>query len=332
MSRKKLKKMLTLRRLKSKLVYKKGENIMNNTFTGVIPALMTASNNNDDTDFEKLKNHIEYLLNKGASGFYLTGSTGEGFLMEKQERKEVVNSVCSIVNKRVPVIVHTGSLSTKQAIELSESAKEAGADAISSVSPFYYGFHEEEIFSYYEDVATSTDLPFFVYDIPGTTNVTLSLTFLERLLSIKNVVGLKFTSMDIYKMERILKLPSKPIVFSGSDEMSFYGLWAGAQGLVGSSYNLLTDTISTMYASFKDQNFLEAHENYKLASEILNLLLNFPYFAAVKKCLEWDECDTGTPRKPFKSLTTKQEKDLRKGLKEVLLNNPQGETSLRKLL
>ncbi len=305
---------------------------MGTLFTGVIPALMTASDNKDNTDITKLENHIEYLLKKGASGFYLTGSTGEGFLLEMQERKEVVQAVCSVVQKRVPVIVHTGSLSTKQAVTLSESAKEAGAAGISSVPPFYYNFNEEEIFTYYKQVATATDLPFFVYDIPGTTNVHLSLSFLERLLAIDHVVGLKFTSMDIYKMERILQLPSKPVVFSGSDEMSFYGLWAGAHGLVGSSYNLLTDTITAMFRAFNQQDYATAHENYRLASEILNLLLKFPYFAAVKKCVEWDGCNIGTPRKPFASLTKNQEEELRKGLQQVLLNNPKGETSLRDMV
>ena len=304
----------------------------NDKFTGIIPALITPSDKNDQIDIRALEAHVQYLLQKGVSGLYLTGSTGEGFQMDIQERNEVIRHICSIVNKQIPVIAHTGAISTRQAIQLSQAAQEAGADGISSVPPFYYHFTETEIVDFYKDLASSTDLPLFIYNIPQTTKVDISLKTLTTLFEQPSIIGIKFTSTDIYKMERIIKLSCRPIVFSGSDEMSYYGLWGGAHALVGSSYNLLADTALAMYQAFQEQDYIRAHENYSLASELLNILLQFPYFSALRKLIEWDGCSVGTPRKPFAPLEHSQEKELRIKIQAILTQYPNGVSSLRKSL
>ena len=301
----------------------------NHHFRGVIPALITPSDGNDRLDTAALEALVLYLLKKGVSGFYLTGSTGEGVQMDAAERNEAVERVCSIVAGRVPVIAHTGTISTRGTIELSQAARNAGADAVSSVPPFYYSFTEAEIIDYYTAAASSTDLPFFIYNIPGTTGIDLSLTVLSELFKHSAIAGLKFTSCDIYRMQRIIALPSRPVVFSGSDEMAFYGLWAGAHALVGSSYNLLADTANAMYRAFEEQDFITAHQNYRLACEILNVLLQFPYPAALRKVIEWDGCPVGDPRKPFASLDSDEEKALRIAVTDVLARHPGGCSSLR---
>lgn len=305
---------------------------MDKQFAGVIPALMTSTDANDRVDFKALERHIEYLIEKGVSGLYLTGSTGEGFLLEREERNSVVEATVQIAKGRISVIAHTGTISLKQAIALSERAQELGADAISSVPPFYYGFSEDEIHGYYKAIAEATDIPFFIYNIPATTGVDLSISTLSRLLAIKNVIGLKYTSVDIFKMEQIINLPEKPIVFSGADEMSFYGLWAGAAALVGSSYNFLADTVNAMYQFFCKEDYQKAHLNYCLASDLLRVFLGYPYFAAVRKAIEWDGCGIGKPMKPFISLTREQEASLKKKLKDTIALHPEGVTSLRNRL
>lgn len=304
----------------------------NYTFKGVIPALMTAFDNKGSIDLKALENHVEYLINKGVGGLYLTGSTGEGFLMDAPERNEVIQTVVQKVAKRVPLIAHTGAISTQQAIALSQAAEQAGVDAISSVPPFYYGFSQAEIISFYRDLASSTSLPFFVYNIPATTGIDLSITLLDELFNIENIIGLKYTSGDIFTMEQIINLPNKPITFSGSDEMSFYGLWAGASAIVGSSYNLLADVNASMIEHFNEGDFKQSHRQYQLSSALLATLLKFPYFAAVRTVLQWEGCDIGMPRKPFQGLTKEDAQSLRKQLKDVIDQFPLCKTSLRSTL
>ena len=183
-----------------------------NRFAGIIPALLSPSDAEDRADLKALEALVRYLLQKGVSGFYLTGSTGEGMQMDFAERNAVVECVCSLAACRVPVVAHTGALSTHQAIRLSQAAQAAGAAGISSVPPFYYAFSEREIIGYYTDLAASTDLPLFIYNIPATTGVDISLAAFSKLFASPSISGLKFTSTDMYKMERIAALPSRPIV------------------------------------------------------------------------------------------------------------------------
>ncbi len=300
-------------------------------FRGVMPALMTAFNGKQELDFEALEGIIEYLIQKGVHGVYITGSTGEGLSMSMEERNSVVREICACVNKRIPVIAHTGAISTKQAITLSESAEKAGVDAISAIPPFYYKFSQSEIIEHYKSIAGSTDLPLFVYNIPATTGVDLPIATCRELLEVENIIGLKYTSMDIFSMERIINLPAKPIVFSGSDEMSFYGLWAGASGLVGSSYNLLADIVVKIYNYFNAKNYNEAHNHYKLASEILHALLQYPYFSAVREVLRWVGVDIGNPRSPFRAISPEESQQLRQSIKQILELYPTIETSLREI-
>jgi N-acetylneuraminate lyase len=107
---------------------------------GVIPALITPFKDDGAIYETGLKNLVEDLIESGIGGFYLTGSTGEGFLMTAEERKKVVEIVIEQTAKRVPVIVHVGTIDTKTAEDLAKHAYDSGANAISSVPPFYYRF------------------------------------------------------------------------------------------------------------------------------------------------------------------------------------------------
>lgn len=304
---------------------------MNKNFLGIIPAMMTPFDNNQKVDEVAIEKLLDYLINMGVHGVYLTGSTGEGLSMDIEERNDVVRKVCEYVDARITVIAHTGAISTQQSIALSHAAADAGVDAISAIPPFYYNFSQDEIIEHYKNIAESTALPLLVYNIPSTTGLNLSIKILEQLLGIKNIIGLKYTHSDIFTLERIKNLDPAPIVFSGSDEMSFYGLWAGADGLVGSSYNLLVDITVAMYHTFMKKDYSLAHTYYLVASEILFELLQYPYFSAVREVMKWISVDIGSPRKPFNAINPEQSKTLRSKIKSVLKKHPEVDTVLRNI-
>ena len=120
---------------------------------GVIPAVMTCFNENGDFDEKRQRALIDYFLQNKVNGLYLTGSSGEAFLMESKEREKVVEVVIDAVSGRIPIIVHVGDVGTRKSIKLAQHAYKVGADAISSVPPFYFNFSNEEIFSYYKDLS-----------------------------------------------------------------------------------------------------------------------------------------------------------------------------------
>ncbi|MBN2656028.1 MAG: dihydrodipicolinate synthase family protein, partial [Spirochaetales bacterium] len=136
-----------------------------NEIKGVIPALVTTFDRDENFDEKRMRNLVEHLIGKGVDGLYLTGSTGEGFLMTPGERMKVVEVVVDQVNGRIPLIAHVGAIGTKISIDLAQQAASAGVDAISSVPPFYWKFGADDVFNYYKDITGSTDLPMIVYNI-----------------------------------------------------------------------------------------------------------------------------------------------------------------------
>lgn len=276
-----------------------------NNIKGVIPAMITTFDKNEELDFDRAKIFVDYLINKGADGLYITGSTGEGFLMNQQERKAYAECIISTVNKRVPVIVHVGDIGTKKSIELAKHAQEIGADAISSVPPFYYGYSDDDIYNYYKDISDSVDLPMIVYNIKlaGLMNNNL----IERLSTIENVKGLKFTGREHDDMCSLKeKLGSDFMVYSGCDEMATQGLLAGADGLIGSTYNLMCETFVLIYKLTKENNFVRAFEVQKVATSLIVELLKFDFFPTLKAAIRSLGVDVGYARRPFMEPTEEQ--------------------------
>ena len=159
---------------------------------GVIPAMLSFFDQEENLDLSCTERMVDFMIDHGADGFYLTGSTGACFTMTAEERNAVVKTVVQKVNGRVPVIVHVGDIGTKKSIELAKYAYEAGADAISSVPPFYWKFSKEDIYRYYKDIAEATPLPMVVYNIQLAGLMDMDLIL--RLTDLPHVQGLKYTA------------------------------------------------------------------------------------------------------------------------------------------
>ena len=130
-----------------------------NNINGVIPAMITSFNKDESINKEGIRKTVNYLIAEKVDGLYVTGSTGETFLMSQEEKKQAIEVIVEEVNGRVPVIAHIGSIGTKITTELGIHAEKVGVDALSALPPFYYGFTNEEIFNYYSDISNSTNLP-----------------------------------------------------------------------------------------------------------------------------------------------------------------------------
>ncbi len=272
---------------------------------GVIPAMITTFDKNEEIDFQRARNFVEHLINKGANGLYITGSTGEGFFMDSEERKAYAECVIEAVNKRVPVIVHIGAIGTKMSIDLAKHAQSIGADAISSVPPFYYGYSEEDLFHYYKDISDAVDLPMIVYNISlaGLMNNKL----IEKLATIENVKGLKFTGREHDDMCALKeKLGKSFMVYSGCDEMATQGLLAGADGLIGSTYNLMCETFVSIYELAQKEEYVEAFKIQKVATSLIKCMLVADFIPTLKACIRHLGVDVGFARRPFIEPTSEQ--------------------------
>ena len=265
---------------------------------GVIPAMVTTFDENEEVDLKRARAVVQYLIGAGVDGLYITGSTGEGFLMTGEERKAFTDVVIDEVRGRIPVIVHVGDIGTKKSIDLAKHAEKAGADAISSVPPFYFKFNGEDIYNYYKDISESVTIPMIVYNI--SLAGMMSNTLVKRIASIDNVKGLKFTGREHDDMCALKQeLGSNFMIYSGCDEMATQGLLAGADGLIGSTYNLMPDTFIEIYKLSQKGDYVAAFAIQKIATRLIQFIVQWDFFPIMKNLMTANGVDSGYSRRPF---------------------------------
>ncbi|MDR2746069.1 MAG: dihydrodipicolinate synthase family protein [Treponema sp.] len=265
---------------------------------GVIPALVTCFDENDEYDEGRQRKVTSYLIDRGVHALYLTGSTGEGFLLTPEERKKVVENVIDEARGRVPVIVHVGAIGTKISVDLARHAEKAGADAISSVPPFYWKFSEDQMFNYYRDISDSVNIPMIVYNIALAGAV--GFNFIKRLASIKGVRGVKYTLTSQFEIMRIKEeISGDFVVYSGSDEMAMTGLCFGADGIIGSFYNMIPELFLAIYRAVFAGDLKTAREKQRVANAIIMYTLDRGFQVGIKAGMQWMGLDAGWCREPF---------------------------------
>tara|TARA_B100001057_G_scaffold165704_1_gene166404 strand:+ start:376 stop:1305 length:930 start_codon:yes stop_codon:yes gene_type:complete len=292
-----------------------------NNINGVIPAMITSFNKDESINKEGIRKTVNYLISAKVDGLYITGSTGETFLMSQEEKKQAIEIIVEEVNGRVPVIAHIGSIGTKITTELGQYAEKIGVDALSALPPFYYGFSNDEIFNYYQDISNSTNLPITVYNISHAH--LMDLDMLKRLASIKNVKGVKYTAPTHFNFSKIKKeIGNSFKIYSGMDEMSLSGLISGADGIIGSFYNLMPELFVDIYAKIKEENINEAKKIQEKINIIIMYALSKSGYPFIKMGLNWLDVDSGYVRKPFTTFVDKEiENIIKKDLKKLTDQN-----------
>lgn len=278
--------------------------------SGVIPALVTPFDENEDFDEKRMRACVQFLLNRSVEGFYVTGSTGEGFLMSSDERKRVVEVVVDEVDGHVPVMVHIGAIGTRLSVDLAEHAQAAGVDALSSVPPFYWNFSQSQIFDYYRDLTRSTDLPMVAYNVPLAGLIGFDM--IRQLSEIKGLDGIKYTAPTHFEIMRIkTEIGQDFIVYSGADEMAMSGLSFGADGIIGSSYNLMPEIFIAIRDAVASNDVDKARALQETANAIIFFALSRNFVGVLKRGMAWQGADAGYCRKPFDNFSPQEEETLK---------------------
>jgi len=211
-------------------------------FRNVTVALNTPFDQNGELDLAATKKVVRYFCNKGVKSLYVCGSTGEGFLLDNDERKKVVETVMEEVGNEMNIIVHVGTPSTKHACELAKHAEEAGAHATSAVPCVYYRLGEESVFQHWTEITKAADLPFFIYNIPQLTGFNLSMNLFNRMLENERVAGVKNSSEPCHDILRFKQAGGEDfLVFNGPDEQYLAGRIMGADAGIGGTYGAMPE-------------------------------------------------------------------------------------------
>ncbi len=207
---------------------------------GVMAALLTPFDQQQALDKASLRRLVQFNIQQGIDGLYVGGSTGEAFVQSLSEREQVLEIVAEEAKGKIKLIAHVGCVSTAESQQLAASAKRYGFDAVSAVTPFYYPFSFEEHCDHYRAIIDSADgLPMVVYNIPALSGVKLTLDQINTLVTLPGVGALKQTSGDLYQMEQIRREHPDLVLYNGYDEIFASGLLAGADGGIGSTYNIM---------------------------------------------------------------------------------------------
>lgn len=274
-------------------------------FNGVFTALLTPFDRENRINEKELEKLVQFNLQKGVTGFYVSGSTAEAFLLSTQERKQIMDVVKSAAPEAT-LIAHIGSVHEDDATQLACHAAEIGYDAISSVAPYYYKFSTKEINDYYFRLAYATDLPMLVYHIPAFSGVNMGVAEMGAFLNDPKFLGIKFTSNDFFMLEQCKTAFPDKVVYNGYDEMFLAGLSMGADGGVGSTYNFMAEKFVAIQKLFKENRIPEAQEIQKEANRIITLLCKIGVMQAEKEVLNQLGFDFGVCRRSFGAPTQEQ--------------------------
>lgn len=285
-------------------------------FKGIYPALVTPFDEKGRINPEAVGQLVEQCLEKGVSGFYVGGSTGESYLLSMEERKFMLEQVMRAVNGRADVIANIGVFATEHGVELAKHAESLGVSAISSVPPFYFPFNMDEYVQYYNDLADSVDVPVVIYNIPAMSGITFKTEDIERFFSNEKIIGMKHTSYDLFQLQRVIRKYPEKSVFCGHDELFLSAAIAGAQAGIGSSFNLMAEKFVKMQALITENRWQEAQELQNEANAVIEALCKVGVFKGVKAALKLQGIDCGECRKPFQPLRAEQIEYLRKVMEE----------------
>jgi N-acetylneuraminate lyase len=280
-------------------------------FRGMLPALVTPLQDQQSLNESAFVELLARLYRHPIAGVYVAGQTGEGLLLSLGCRKRLAELAVRHSPSGKTVIVHVGAPRLEEAIDLARHAAAAGAHAVSSLPPAgLYSF--AEVLLYYRRLAAASSLPFFVYYFPGVAPAVSSPDQLLQLCTLPNVVGLKFTDYDLYGMSLLKE--HGITVFYGRDEMVAAGLLFGADGGIGTFYNLLPGVFTEIYRLAQSGDWERTKPLQRRVQQLIRICQRVPMLAAVKRILTWQGVPCGSCVEPRLHLTGDDERVLRDAL------------------
>ena len=282
----------------------------NKIFKGIFPALLTPITEEGIIRRDGLKKLIDWELYHGADGFYIGGATGECYSMETEAREELAKEALRVIDGRGRCIVHIGAYSVREGIRLARQAEKAGADAISATPPPVYRYGMEETVDYYRQLSEAVDIPMLVYVnyMLGEQDPTV---LMEKVLELPGVIGMKFTRNDYYELFRISRLQGGNInLLNGPDETLLCGLVMGADGGIGSTYNIMPGIYKKIYGAFREGDMKSARNWQFQADNIIEVLLKYGQIRAMKFLFNRKGISLGKAEKRAVDLSDGEEQQL----------------------
>lgn len=243
-------------------------------FKGVFPAIITPFKEDFSLDEEGLRRNIEFLSNAGVAGIVPCGTTGESATLSFEEHKQVVE--IAVDCSKVPVIAGTGSNNTREAVELTKHAADAGADAALLITPYYNKPNDRGMFEHYKTIAERCNIPIILYNVPKRTGIDLKPNLVAKLSKVKNIIGIKEASGSLSQVSQVIEqtVGSGFTVLSGDDDLTLPIMALGGSGVVSVVANVAPrKTVAMVEAAAKGDLESARKLHYELAPLVRSMFI-----------------------------------------------------------
>ncbi|WP_435938768.1 4-hydroxy-tetrahydrodipicolinate synthase [Moraxella bovoculi] len=238
---------------------------------GSITALVTPMKDDGAVDYDALGKLIDWQIAEGTHALVAVGTSGESATLSMDEHIDVIRFFVKHVAGRVPVIAGTGANNTLEAIELTQAAKEAGADCALLVAPYYNKPTQEGIYQHYKAVSEAVDMPQMLYNVPGRTIVDISQQTVERLMNLPNIIAIKDATGNLERGAALIKaVGDHMVVLSGDDPTALEFIKLGARGNISVTSNIAPKAMSQVFELALAGDFEKASEIHDIVKHLHN--------------------------------------------------------------
>ena len=242
-------------------------------FTGAAVALVTPFLEDGSVNYKKLEELIEYQISNSTDAIVACGTTGEASTLTDDEHKEVIRFTVEKVAGRIPVIAGTGSNDTAYSLELSQFAKEVGADAHLQVTPYYNKTTQKGLIKHFEYVADRVDLPMILYNVPGRTGMNILPETYGELCKHPNIVAAKEANGDVAALVKTMDICGDELdIYSGDDGLIVPMMSLGAKGVISVLSNIRPKETHEICQLFMDGKIAESAKMQKAYNNLINAL------------------------------------------------------------
>ncbi|MCM2674690.1 4-hydroxy-tetrahydrodipicolinate synthase [Alkalicoccobacillus plakortidis] len=277
-------------------------------FGQVLTAMVTPFDSNGELDLKAASELIDHLIATGTDALVVAGTTGESPTLSTKEKLELFQFAIDYTNKRVPVILGTGSNDTASSVALSKQAEVLGADGIMAVVPYYNRPNQSGMFAHFQQIATNVSLPVMLYNVPHRTGAHMLSETVIALSKLDNIIALKEASGDLEHMATIIDHTDEQfIVYSGDDSLTLPALSIGAHGVVSVASHVIGNQMKEMVNAFKSGETKRAATLHLSLLPKMKALFLSPNPVCVKHRLKKIGIDTGGTRLPLLSLTSEEQ-------------------------
>lgn len=215
---------------------------------GIIPAMATPFHPDGSLNLEELRNQVERFIRAGVHALFTLGTNGEFYALSFEEKVTVMNTVIEQNNGRLPVWVGTGCVTTEETVRLSVKAQEAGATALSVITPYFGQVSQQAMIDHYKAVAASVSIPILLYNIPARTGNAITRETVAKLAQVENIIGIKDSSGNFDNTLQYLEATDRKFaVIAGNDSLILSTLMAGGVGAIAGTANIFPERLVAMY-------------------------------------------------------------------------------------